>query len=263
MGAQPIPIFGSSVSVTAVYLAAKLGASEISLIGSDLAFQEEIYYGDIPRFGEEPLAAKDVTSPPLVIPGYFGDEVTTKADFLIFKREFEELAVAWENKLVLNNCTEGGAYIEGFNHIPLAEVLSEEAAKAKSLDLPQYTTNEVNENVKKLSAALNAERFRLNKAKSLARDCLQLTARLDSPEHKKLPTLNKKEKKLSLAISKTESLDIICNIEVAAIKRQIKHVNSFEGNITLSKSMYKVIIAAIEVLRTAISEQITALTTSR
>jgi hypothetical protein len=263
IGAQPMPIFGGSVSVTAVYLAARLGASEISLIGSDLAFQEEIYYGDIPRFGEEALTVKELTSPSLVIPGYFGDEVTTKQDYLIFKRELEELAATSGNNLTLNNCTEGGAYIEGFNHIPLTEVLSEEAAKKKSFDLPQNSTNEVNENLKKLSEALNAERFRLNKANSLARDCLQLAARVNSPEHKKLPTLNKKEKNLLLAIKNSESLGIICMAEIAAIQRQIKHVNSFEGNITLSKSMYKVIIAAIEVIRTALSEQISVLKTTR
>jgi len=262
IGAQPIPIFGSSVSVTAVYLAAKLGASEISLIGSDLAFQEEIYYGDYkPITGE--ATAKELTSPPLVIPGYFGGEVTTRPDFLIFKRELEEFAVAWGNNLTLNNCTEGGAYIEGFNHIPLTEILSEETAKTKSFDLPSNSTNEVNENLRKLTKALNAERLRLNKANSLARDCLQLAARVNSPEHNKLPVLNKKEKKLSFAINNTESLDIVCNTEIAAIKRQIKHVNSFDGNITLSKSMYKVIIAAVEVIRTALSKQIVASKTSR
>ncbi len=263
IGAQSFHMFGGSVSVTAVYMAAKLGASEISLVGSDLSFQEGIYYGYEPGEFGPPSTAKELSSPPIVIPGYFGGEVTTKPDYLIFKRELEELAVTWGNNLILNNCTEGGAYIEGFNHIPLTEVLSEEIAKTKRVNLPQYSINEVNENLRKLSDSLIEERSRLNKANSIAKDCLQLAARVNSPEHKKLPALNKKEKQLSAAINNSESLDIICNTEVAAIMRQITHVNSFDGNITLSKSMYKVIIAAIEVIRPALSKQIASLKTSR
>ena len=44
MSAEPMRLFGGSVSVTAADLAVKLGAEEISLIGSDLSFTDEIYY---------------------------------------------------------------------------------------------------------------------------------------------------------------------------------------------------------------------------
>jgi len=255
-GAKQTAIFGGSVTVTATYLAAHLGASEISLIGSDLSFEEELYY---------PYDAKgfDVNSPAFAktmkVPGYFGGEVSTSTGYLVFKRELEEIAAAWEDRLILNNCTEGGVYLEGFAHIPLVETLSRKTSIQKSVHLLRITDDELAERLKKLGQVLHLERIRLNKAKSTAQECLHLAEKLNDPHDKKLPTLNKKEKKLALLVSDSESLDIFCNTEIAAIQRQINRINSFDGNISLSKSMYKMIIEAIEVLRATLSKQISAL----
>lgn len=264
-GAKAIPIFGGSVTVTATYLAAALGASEVSLIGSDLAFEEEIYYGfdetqesDISAQGEF-TKSKQLTHRPILIPGYFGGEVNTKPDYLLFKRELEEIAVAWGDLLILNNCTEGGAYIEGFNHIPLVETITNGITNHRGLELPKIHDAEINKRLKKLEKILTSERLGLNQAKTRAQECLQLASKLNGPNDRKLATLNKKEKKLSRSVNDSEPLDIFCNTDIASIQRQILGVNSFEGNINLSKSMYTMIIEAVEVLRASLSKQIIAL----
>ena len=90
---------------------------------------------------------------------------------------------------------------------------------------------------------------------------MQLAEKISDPIDKKLAALNKKEKKLILAINSTTSLDLFCTPEIEAIQRQIERINSFEGNIALSKSMYQMIFDAIEEIRLALSEQITAIKT--
>ena len=50
----------------------------------NVVFHEKLFVliGVSPRIISTP---SELTSPPLVIPGYFGGEVTTRPDFLIFK----------------------------------------------------------------------------------------------------------------------------------------------------------------------------------
>tara|TARA_B110000977_G_C11066731_1_gene488063 strand:+ start:677 stop:2527 length:1851 start_codon:yes stop_codon:yes gene_type:complete len=261
MSAEPQPLFGGSVSVAATDLAIKLGAKEICLIGSDLSFTEEIYYGGVSVIGGGATRAEEVKTQPFTIPGYFGGEVTTKPDYLSFKREFEQLAAENAEELTFNNCTEGGAYIQGFNHIPLAEVLSREIGLKKNLALPENSANAIRGNLKNLLRNLLEERTRLNKVNILARECMQLAEKISDPSDKKLAALNKKEKKLILATNSTKSLDLFCTPEIEAIQRQIERINSFEGNIALSKSMYQMIFDAIEEIRLALSEQIAAIKT--
>lgn len=261
MSAEPEPLFGGSVSVAATDLAIKLGAKEICLIGSDLSFTDEIYYGGVSVIGGGATKAEEVKTQPFTIPGYFGGEVTTNPEYVSFKREFEQLAAENAEELTLNNCTEGGAYIQGFNHIPLAEVLSREIGLKKNLALPENSANAIRSNLKNLLRNLLEERTRLNKVNMLARGCMQLAEKISDPIDKKLAALNKKEKKLILAINSTTSLDLFCTPEIEAIQRQIERINSFEGNIALSKSMYQMIFDAIEEIRLALSEQITAIKT--
>lgn len=256
MSVQPLRLFGGSVSVAAADLAVKLGAEEICLIGSDLSFTKEIYYGTVSVIHDGPTKAEDVQSRLFTIPGYFGGEVTTKPDYMSFKREFEQLAAENAEEIVFNNCTEGGAYIAGFNHIPLKEVLSEKIGLTKNLLLPKTSTEAIRENLEQLSLNLVEERTKLNKVNILVRDCMQLAEKIRDPHDRKVAALNKKEKRLILATNSTQSLDLFCTPQIKAIQRQIGRINSFEGNIALSTTMYQMISDAIEEIREALSEQI-------
>ena len=261
MSAEPMRLFGGSVSVTAADLAVKLGAEEISLIGSDLSFTDEIYYGYVPPGEDVPTKIEDVRTETYTLPGYFGGEVITKPDYLSFKREFEQLAAENSEEVTFNNCTEGGAYITGFNHIPLKKVLSEKIGLKKNLPFYENETEAISRNLKKLLLHLLEERTSLNKVNLLTRDCMQIAEKIRDPGDQKISALNKKEKKLILAANSTQSLDLFCTPQIKAIQRQIGRINSFDGNIELSISMYQMIFDAIEEIRVALSEQIAAIKT--
>ena len=71
------------------------------------------------------------------LPGYYGGEVESKSDYIMFHTEFENHAAAERNRTEprrLINCTEGGAYIDGFEHIPLAQAIQELQEIQKSSD---------------------------------------------------------------------------------------------------------------------------------
>jgi len=138
-------------------------------------------------------------------------------------------------------------------------VLSEKIGLKKNLPLSKTSTDAVSRNLKKVLLRLLEERTSLNKVKILTRDCMQIAEKIRDPGDQKISALNKKEKKLILAANSTQSLDLFCTPQIKAIQRQIGRINSFDGNIELSISMYQMIFDAIEEIRVALSEQITAI----
>jgi len=143
---------GGSVSTDALCMGVYLRCSPIVLMGQDLSFSEKQYssgavdgqveiirdeqkntltYRNLTSGLEEILSAsgfdsKTLSEPILTLPGFYGGKVNTKSDYAIFHSEFEKIAAAVIDDKVevkLWNCTEGGAYIEGFDHISLSEAI--------------------------------------------------------------------------------------------------------------------------------------------
>jgi len=144
----PISSAGS-VSIDCFYIAKFLECSHIIMVGLDLALSDGKVYSsqsanaesdavldtktntltfkNVPPGMEQVLLAnghssKDTIEPALTLPGYYGGTVLTRSNYHIFHGEFVELAKAESqrnNPTPLINATEGGAYIEGFEHITL------------------------------------------------------------------------------------------------------------------------------------------------
>lgn len=112
-------VSGGSVSVTSFRLALSWGCSPLILVGQDLTYSDGRHYAGVDD--EKPKRAT-----PFTAPGYYGGVVNMPYDFFVYHFYFESLArsIAEQKAGVeLFNCTEGGAYIAGFVHSTLAEVL--------------------------------------------------------------------------------------------------------------------------------------------
>ena len=62
------------------------------------------------------------------VPGFWGETVMTRDDFAYYLEQYAMLTKQWKlNKpeLKLANCTEGGAFIEGFDHGKFADYLNQ------------------------------------------------------------------------------------------------------------------------------------------
>jgi hypothetical protein len=142
-----------SVSIDCFLLAKYIESSAIIMIGLDLALsggstyssqsansesmaivderKKTIQFANVPQSMEQVFLDKGTSSEDTVeklhtLPGYFGGTVFTRPNYYLFYNEFIELAsqeASLENPIPLVNCTEGGAYIPGFQHIPLNEAI--------------------------------------------------------------------------------------------------------------------------------------------
>lgn len=68
----------------------------------------------------------------MTLPGYSGGTVYTRQNYHIFHGEFVALAkheISLSNPTPLINCTEGGAFIDGFEHISLSEAIEKYIGK--------------------------------------------------------------------------------------------------------------------------------------
>ncbi len=139
---------GGSVATTAMALGLFWRCDPIVTVGLDLSFPGGQYYvatscdgaaravvdGDgkvrvdgwsdgfqAMKAAGGPVAARDRQ---IELPGWHGGTVPSSFMFALFHRWFVETARREGATTRLYNCTEGGAFIDGMRHVPLAEVLA-------------------------------------------------------------------------------------------------------------------------------------------
>ena len=124
---------GGSVSHAAFDLAVEFGCTSIALIGQDLARSIDggLYAknADLKFNEEEEIEEKrKALGADVEVKGYYGDTVLSNNTFVYFRRTFEEFAKELKGTGVnIFNCTEGGAFINGFKHIPLKKFIEDQS----------------------------------------------------------------------------------------------------------------------------------------
>lgn len=238
---------GGSVSVGAAMLSVMFGASHLTLVGQDLAISDGRYYGGY--FHTEDIDTHCLIS----VPGFYGDDVITKPDYASFIREFERIALHYSSKTILNNCTEGGAFIEGFNHVPLADSLKLKGKKRDAFVPHPVSKSELQQRIKSLSLALSSERDNLAKTHKLALQCSKLMKKIKNSSDPKLHALKRKEKQLSLSVDRSAALQIFCQLEVSSTLRHIKNARTFDDNKKLSAKLFETLTQASSLLHREVS----------
>ena len=138
---------GGSVATTAFCLALRWRCDPIIMVGLDLSFPNGNYYvagsSDagarvvvedgvlrVEGYSDEFRKMKDAGGPALTteraieLPGWHGGTVASGFTLSMFHRWFVERMRTVADTRVYN-CTEGGAFIEGMSHRPLADVIAE------------------------------------------------------------------------------------------------------------------------------------------
>ena len=135
---------GGSVSHSAFDLAIELGCSKVALVGQDLAFGEsgELYANEARLdMSEQRLNG---LGEKFKVKGYYGKKVYTNTSFSFFANFYEYFAkhLNKDRKISLFNCTEGGIFLNGFEHIGLEEFIETELNSYES-NLVKTTLNNV------------------------------------------------------------------------------------------------------------------------
>jgi hypothetical protein len=114
---EPLIKTGGSVATALLDLMTFFGAQSIALVGQDLA-----YTGGKSHVSKAPalIEIKKTVSTKKVLNYYQNDEIETANNLIIYKKWFEDYAKR-NKQLKLYNCTEGGAHILHWEHIPLRE----------------------------------------------------------------------------------------------------------------------------------------------
>lgn len=125
-----VPV-GSTVSVMALECAKAMGCNPLILVGQDLALSGGQYYaggitanldedGYVSLPDSEVMVGRKVKL--LDIPGQNGDVLKTTPDYFSFRQHLQEFAEQNKATLQLLNASVGGALIEGFEHLSLAQI---------------------------------------------------------------------------------------------------------------------------------------------
>ena len=143
----------ASVSIYALCLCHALKFKNIAFIGQDLAADGDKQYAD----GATQLlpAHAKMSMFNIEVPGFYGGTVMTRNSFEYQIRRCSELANGWKTMqpgLNLVNATEGGAYIDGFDHMSLQsfagtnlskKILKKQCIFRKMIILPTKMSNSI------------------------------------------------------------------------------------------------------------------------
>ena len=196
VGEAPIAPGGGSVATTALSLALRWKCDPIIFMGLDLSFPGGKYYvatssdGDAraeidangvmkvagwsPGFRAMKAAGGPAASTEryVELPGWSGGTVPSSFMFSLFHRWFEGALAKGVDSTVFN-CTEGGVWIEGMTHSPLADVLAT-LARSYDVDAMLVAVEPSPERSEQFARYLRDQLRRLRRARKLANRAIGL-----------------------------------------------------------------------------------------
>jgi len=189
----------------------------------------------------------------LTLPGYFGGTVVTKKDYAQYHAEFENHAEIENYKpkpVRLLNCTEGGAYIKGFEHTPLAGVIADiDSSNTGISDIASRFKGvqadvDVAARRKLLALRLQQAKASLEKSYQLALRCAKIATQVQKAKVK-LSALTKAESELSRAI---EGSAFIALVDQAEINNAIQigiYAKTIQQSLAASSVLYTLVMREV------------------
>jgi hypothetical protein len=189
----------------------------------------------------------------LTLPGYYGGTVLTKMDYAQFHNEFKnhaELENAKVNPIRLLNCTEGGAYIEGFEHIPLAEAIADISASPGAVSdiASRFKTAQADVDVagrrKLLAARLQQAKASLEKSYLLAVRCAKVATQVQKAKVK-VSALTKAEADLSRAIKGSAFIALVDQAEIDKAIQIGMRAKTIQQSLAASRVLYTLVMREV------------------
>jgi hypothetical protein len=274
---ETIPLSSAgSVSVASAHVAKYLGCGALILVGQDLALSggkqyssqsansqtvplidndgQTLTYSNVSKeqekiFDATGTSSKDTIEPVLTLPGYYGGTVNTRANYHIFHGEFVHIASQEnlsESPIPLINCTEGGAFIEGFLHIPLSEAI-ERYIPIEDCDISQIiekATDQVNQpdRYRLITKKLDSMKVNLEEAIRIAKKCqsMVLQTHKTSRNSHQISTL---ERKLIKIMADLPAMALPNQDEIRQAVAMSADANTVEENYGAASILYQSIIA--------------------
>lgn len=244
LGNQPlVNLEASSVAISALLLAQHWGCNPIVLTGQDLALADS---GQ--RYAED-AQLNNLTAPKLMtLPGYHGGTVQTPSDYFLFHHQFELIAQGFgasHPDVQLCNCTEGGAYIQGYDHLPLQQVLQAHVLARPDSDwVVVQGAHDSDEQRRQRTASAQAHLHSIRKAvdacERQADKCRRLTLRANGGAVF-MQQLDTEEKRLRSLIQSIKGFAIVFQDQIDAARQAAVSAQSLQANLAASRELYAVV----------------------
>jgi len=270
LGAGGLLQSGGSVATTAFRLALDLGCDPIIFVGQDLALSGDQYYvpsapdgatrisvnngigvfenssSELKRAVQELggiAESRQATQHFVQVRGWDGQPVFTSVQFDNYRRWLEATTAGLQSKVRVLNCTEGGAYIQAMEHLPLAEALS--GIELGPLDVEAVldrasSSFQASKTRKQVERQITRMQLALNEALSEVARCETLVARLET-EQAAFKSLEKCEKKLRAALAQAPFVTAWASTAVEAAQRTCANAQSLADNLHATRALYAVV----------------------
>jgi len=281
-----------SVSTMAFLLGGILRCDPIILVGQDLSFEGERQYSTGAADGDVTVAFDDSNKTYIyttgnlgfkkiinemlgnnykgnasTLPGYYGGKVTTKTDYAMFHAEFERIAAAtkeFDEPPRLFNCTEGGAFIDGFEHIPLVNAinkLEQQSAPVINKEFlfdAVFNSTDKNKRLKLIKSALTDINDTLTSSRILAKQCHEIAIKVEK-RRADLELLSAKEAALTKKIKTSNFISIAVQDEIRNVLRLNENATTLKQNLGASKLLYKLVIQETKKMQPYVTKSLRAL----
>lgn len=244
LGDQPlVNLEAASVAISALLLAQHWGCNPIVLTGQDLALADG---GQ--RYAED-AQLNNRTAPKLMtLPGHQGGTVQTPSDYFLFHHQFELIAqsiAASHPGVKLCNCTEGGAHIQGFEHLPLQQVLQAQVLGGPDSDWVAVQDAHDSDALRqqRISSArshLDAIRKAVDASERQADKCRRLTLRPNGSAAF-IQQLDAEEKRLRSLIRSIKGFSTVFQDQIDAALQAAASAQSLPANLAASRELYAVV----------------------
>ena len=274
--AAKAPALGASVSTAGFLLAKLFGCPKIILVGTDLAGsmkegeEKQEWYAKGSMDDEYTQRYKDLgyydqiksmykKENPTIVKGWDGGKAFTKFDFKMYLDMFEGIAFSLKEEikskeLEIFNCTEGGAYIKGFKHKPLKDVIKK-LPIFKEKNHIKNIFNKINDesndvDKETLKKTMNQLFIKAKKICSKLEICIKYSDKKNRNNYDG-KILNKKQKMISKLLDDTFfiKLGMVASLE-KAYENDV-YLNTIDGQIDKANHMYS---EALKVCRSLTKE---------
>jgi len=268
-----------SVSSMAFFLGTMMQCNPMILVGQDLSFSgkkqyskgavdgamsvvfdkksNQFTYKNI-HSGLDEIFKENSSKAPVgsltTLPGYYGGTVQSKPDYAMFHSEFERIAAAnldFTPPTKMFNCTEGGAFIEGFEHIPLLEAIKQlETLRPTPVDIQGifkniFTAHDQEARFKKLDNVFIEIKSALSSSISLAKECHRIASQVESGKAA-ISKLSVREKELVTQVRSSNFISMAIQDEIRNALKLSESATTLKQNLDASKLLYKLILKETE-----------------
>jgi hypothetical protein len=257
LGCNPVIFVGQDLALTGgrYYAASVLdGGSTLRIAedGKSFSLQRRMQHpGALASLADEDGLLENHPESLREVPGWYGEKVPTSQSFYHFRAWIGARALSVEAGRRLYNCTEGGAWIDGTKHLPLAAVLERELETTFELEARmeeaarRWNTIQAAETMR---ARLERETVELDEVLELAGRCDRLAARARR-DARALDALGSGEKELSAKLARLPFLSLAGQEEIRRASEAGARARDLEENLAAARALFAVIAKAARDLK--------------